>query len=221
VGLETYTAGPGVLTGSIVEEDGFGQRISQEFKPLVPGTPIGGIVVKGGKNPGGQMLVQTITDAAGQYTLTGLPLNTANESYFVFVDIPGLDTNGTYHVVISGSNTVYNGLNFTVDSMHINPIGNITSINSQEAILENNIFVYPNPSRDVVTIKYKLNNTSKVSIGLYNSIGEKLQVISPLITEEKGNIEHSINLKEFSNGVYFIKFSINNTDNYIKLIKID
>ena len=221
VGLETYTAGPGVLTGSIVEEDGFGQRISQEFKPLVPGTPIGGIVVKGGKNPGGQMLVQTITDAAGQYTLTGLPLNTANESYFVFVDIPGLDTNGTYHVVISGSNTVYNGLNFTVDSMHINPIGNITSINSQEAILENNIFVYPNPSRDVVTIKYILNNTSKVSIGLYNSVGEKLQVISPLITEEKGNIEHSINLKEFSNGVYFIKFSINNTDNYIKLIKID
>jgi hypothetical protein len=221
VGLETYTAGPGVLTGSIVEEDGFGQRINQEFKPLVPGTPIGGIVVKGGKNPGGQMFVQTITDAAGQYTLTGLPLNTANESYFVFVDIPGLDTNGTYHVVISGSNTVYNGLNFTVDSMHINPIGNITSINSQEAILENNIFVYPNPSRDVVTIKYKLNTTSKVSIGLYNSVGEKLQVISPLITEEKGNIEHSINLKEFSNGVYFIKFSINNTDNYIKLIKID
>ena len=40
-----------------------------EFKPTVPGTPIGGIIVKGGKNPGGQMFVQTTTDALGNYTL--------------------------------------------------------------------------------------------------------------------------------------------------------
>lgn len=36
----------------------------------LPGTPIGGIIVKGGKNPGGQMLVQTTTDAGGKFTLT-------------------------------------------------------------------------------------------------------------------------------------------------------
>jgi hypothetical protein len=34
-----------------------------------PGGPIGGIVVKGGKNPGGQMLVQTTTDANGKFTM--------------------------------------------------------------------------------------------------------------------------------------------------------
>lgn len=34
-----------------------------------PGTPIGGIIVKGGKNPGGQMLVLGTTDAAGNFTV--------------------------------------------------------------------------------------------------------------------------------------------------------
>jgi hypothetical protein len=33
--------------------------MSDESKPMIPGTPIGGIIVKGGKNPGGQMFVQT------------------------------------------------------------------------------------------------------------------------------------------------------------------
>jgi hypothetical protein len=221
VALETFTPGPGVLSGTILEEDGFGQKISNEFKPLVPGQPIGGIIVKGGRNPGGQMLVQTLTNAAGQYTLSGLPLNSVNESYFVFVDIPGLDTNGTYHVVVSTTDSIHNGLNFTVDSMHINPIDFVTSINSQDAILKNNIFVYPNPSRDDVTIKYELSKPSKVSIDLYNLMGEKTQIISPLINQEKGIFQHLINLRELSNGIYLIKFSINNNENYIKLIKTD
>lgn len=34
-----------------------------------PGTPIGGIIVKGGKNPGGQMLVLTTTGADGSFTI--------------------------------------------------------------------------------------------------------------------------------------------------------
>ena len=34
-----------------------------------PGTPIGGIIVKGGKNPGGQMLVVGTTDAEGKFKI--------------------------------------------------------------------------------------------------------------------------------------------------------
>lgn len=34
-----------------------------------PGTPIGGIIVKGGKNPGGQMHVLATTDSAGKFKL--------------------------------------------------------------------------------------------------------------------------------------------------------
>ena len=34
------------------------------------GTPIGGVIVKGGKNPGGQMHVLATTDAAGRFKVT-------------------------------------------------------------------------------------------------------------------------------------------------------
>ncbi|PWF54725.1 hypothetical protein [Massilia glaciei] len=34
-----------------------------------PGSPIGGIIVKGGKNPGGQMLVLATTDASGKFSI--------------------------------------------------------------------------------------------------------------------------------------------------------
>ena len=34
-----------------------------------PGTPIGGIVVKGGRNPGGQMLVLATTDSKGRFDI--------------------------------------------------------------------------------------------------------------------------------------------------------
>ena len=32
---------------------------NEEQKPMASGTPLGGIIVKGGKNPSGQMFVQT------------------------------------------------------------------------------------------------------------------------------------------------------------------
>lgn len=219
IALANFTMGPGVLSGTITEAQGFGHRTSSEFKPLVPGGPIGGIVVKGGKNPGGQMFVQTLTDASGQYTLTGLPLNTGNESYFIFVDIPGLDTNGTYHIVISSGNTQYTGLNFTVDSVYINPTGSLTTINTEDLLLENSVFVYPNPSKDVISIKYELTNSANVSIDLLNIMGEKIQEI--LTTEHQVNdkYNYSINLKDYSCGIYFLKFTVNNSENYIKVIK--
>jgi hypothetical protein len=193
--------------------------MSNEFKPLAPGGPIGGIVVKGGKNPGGQMLVQTITNASGQYTLSGLPLNTGNESYFVFVDIPGLDTNGTYHVVISGPDTVYTGLNFNVDSMYINPIGTITSISNENSIVDNSIYLYPNPTKDVVNIKYELNQPANVSIELFNIIGEKIEEISPYSLKNKNIYQYTVNLEQLNSGMYFVKIRVNSSEKTIKLIK--
>ncbi|MFY7884540.1 MAG: hypothetical protein ACOVOV_06825, partial [Dolichospermum sp.] len=108
--LDNLGSGPGILTGTIIENDGFGAKMRREFKPLAPGEPIGGIVVKGGRNPGGNIFAQTTTDAMGNYTLTDIPINIANEHYFIYIDIPGLDTSATYHEVIDNSNTIYQNL---------------------------------------------------------------------------------------------------------------
>lgn len=216
--LESFTAGPGVLTGTITEASGFGHRISSGLKPLAPGGPIGGIVVKGGRNPGGQMFVQTTTNAAGQYTLTGLPIG---NDYFVFVDIPGLDTNGTYHVVITSGVTQIDGLNFTVDSIYINPIGSVTGISQENSILNNKILMFPNPAKQYVSIQYELIQSANVQIELYDIIGKKVKTITEVNRQEKNKYNHIVNLENLSSGIYFVKLKINNSENVIKLIVND
>lgn len=215
--LTPFTPGPGVLTGTITQATGFGHRMSSEFKPLAPGQPIGGIVVKGGRNPGGQMLVQTTTNASGQYTLSGLPLSSGDE-YFVFVDIPGLDTNGTYHLIIATGSTQITGLNFTVDSIYINPIGSVTAISQEKSILDNKILMFPNPANQYASIQYELIESATVKIELYDVIGNKVKTISEVNRQEKNKYDHIVNLDNLNSGIYFVKLKINNSETVLKLI---
>ncbi len=218
IGFAAYIVGPGVLTGHIEEAFGYVPRMSDESKPMVPGTPIGGIIVKGGKNPGGQMFVQTVTDAAGNYTLTGLPINTLPDDYFIFVDIPGLDTNSTYyHISVTGS-TPINGLDFNVDAQYINPIGIVTGILNDESVLENKITLFPNPANQQFTLEYELTQSANVQIELYDMVGHKVKTVSPNSFEEKNTYSHLVNLENLSAGVYFVKVKINNSQTTIKLI---
>jgi hypothetical protein len=213
--------GPGVLSGVITQASGFGAKTAlDQFKPLVPGGPIGGIIVKGGRNPGGQMFVQTETNAAGEYTLSGIPLNSGTDEYFIMVDIPGLDTNGTYHRTITVGNTSFSNLNFTVDSIYINPVADIvTGISNNDNVFENKIVMYPNPANNFVSIKYELIKSSKVEIELINVIGEKVLTVSNESTQEKNKYNHEIDLQNFSPGIYFVKLRINNIETLLKLIK--
>ncbi|MBK6984029.1 MAG: T9SS type A sorting domain-containing protein [Bacteroidetes bacterium] len=220
IGFVLFVVGPGVVTGNIVEAAGFGARMSNdESKPAVPGTPIGGIIVKGGKNPGGQMYVQTLTDASGNYTLTGFPINTLPDDYFVFVDIPGLDTNSTYyHISFAVNDTVVNGLDFNVDAQYINPIGSVTAISNDQSVLESKITLFPNPANQKFTLEYELIQSANVEIELFDVVGHKVKTISSNSFEEKDKHSHSVNIEDLSTGVYFVKVKINNSETTIKLI---
>lgn len=216
--LENLGNGPGVLTGFIIQDNGFGARMSNEFKPMAPGNPIGGIVVKGGRNPGGNMFTQTTTDATGGYTLTNIPLSTGLDHYFIYVDIPGLDTSASYHKVITSTNTIYQNLNWSVDSMYIKPIGEITTIKNNNSLLDNAISVFPNPASGFINIQYELIQSADIQITLYDVIGNKIQEIEPSVYREKNKYSHLIQTENLSSGIYFIKMKINNSENTIKLI---
>ncbi len=218
-------SGPGTLTGVITETVGFvPQRAfgstsnTSYYKPTVPGTPIGGIVVKGGKNPGGQMFTQTITGpegtpTAGQYTITGLPYG----DYFILVDIPGLDTNNTYHVKITPSDTVFNNLDFTVDSIQINPL-NPTDVGVHEInTIESKIKIYPNPASSHVTIQYNLQSSSVVKIELFDILGKSVKTLLPSTQQPKDAYKTSWLLDDLKSGLYFIKMNINGSESTIKL----
>ncbi|MES2515145.1 MAG: T9SS type A sorting domain-containing protein, partial [Bacteroidota bacterium] len=215
--LSAFVIGPGVITGSVMEAQGFGHR-TMENKPMVPGTPIGGIIVKGGKNPGGSMFVQTTTAADGTYTLTGLPINSGTDSYFVLVDIPGLDTNGTYHLVITPNDTVFSNKNFTVDSIYIYPVGSITGLSTDKSVLDHKIVLFPNPASQKFTLEYQLTQSANVQIELFDMVGQKVKVITANAFEEKNKYSHTVNLDDLSTGVYFVKLKINDSYTTIKLL---
>jgi hypothetical protein len=179
--------------------------------PLAPGNPIGGIIVKGGKNPGGNMFTQTETDpATGTFTLVNIPNTLPGESIFIFIDIPGLDTAGTYYRSFNSGES-YTGLNFVVDSAKIRPAvtQNTTDVGITENSFETNLNVYPNPVKDLININFELHESAKVAIELVDIIGRTAAMIEnhKLYSAQKHSI--AFNIKDIPNGVYFVKMKIN------------
>lgn len=217
--LENIGIGSGTISGTIYEGVGFGQRFFNEGnKPTIPGGPIGGIIVKGGKNPGGQMFTQTTTNAAGEYTLVNVPDNSLGEEYFIYVDIPGLDTSSTYHFIVSPGSNQITGLDFSVDSMYINPVGIVTGINSNSVTDVNSPIVFPNPTKNFTYIQYELLQNSKSEISLFDILGNKIETILPEQEQVLGKYRILFNTAKYSNGVYLIKTTINNSSHTTKLL---
>ncbi len=207
--LTPITAGIGSLSGKIEKGPGYGLRANGS-KPL--STPIKGIIVKGGRNPGGNIIAQTTTDANGTYTISGLP----NDNYFILVDIPGLDTNGTYHkVLVSGSET-YNNLDFTVDSTKINPI-NLTVGIQEINISNNNITLFPNPTSNVLNMHFTLNQSSDVKFELFDVLGKSVRTFLNLSNQMSNSYETSTSLSDLESGIYFIKITINKEVQTVKI----
>jgi hypothetical protein len=211
------SSGPGSLSGTITQTLGYGQRPSSILSPLTPGQPIGGIVVKGGKNPGGSMFAQTTTDATGSYTLSGLP----NGNYFLLVDIPGLDTNLTYHRVISSGFAQYTGLDFTVDSTMVNPVPYVaTAIKTNSNSIEQ-ISIYPNPATNQVTIQYTLKKPALVSIEILDVIGQTMKPVLQSAQQDAGMYSNRLTINDLKAGMYFIKVKIDHTEQVMRFMITD
>ncbi len=216
--LTPVTGGTGLLSGTIREGQGFGQKPNSTSGVLSPGQPIKGIIVKGGKNPGGSMFAQTVTAADGTYTLSGLPNNAVGQSYFILVDIPGLDTNQTYHKIIV-ANDQYTNLDFTVDSAKINPtlpVG-IDAVNA----FGDQLKLYPNPAKNKVNLEYSLSVQSTVHIEILDIVGRSVKVILPDTQQNPDRYLLSSSLDELKPGIYFIKIKINTAETLYKLIVTD
>ncbi|NUN10980.1 MAG: T9SS type A sorting domain-containing protein, partial [Ignavibacteriaceae bacterium] len=78
--------------------------------------------------------------------------------------------------------------------------GNSVSVIPVKPVLEN----YPNPFNPSTTIRYGINIPGEVKIGIYNILGELVQV---LVNEEKekGIYTTTLNANRFSSGVYICR----------------
>jgi len=86
--------------------------------------------------------------------------------------------------------------------------------------IENSLSVFPNPTIDILTIQNSNNQNfdEDVQMELIDMVGKKLQIFK----KEDGILvgeTWSINLQNFSSGVYFLKLTANNQENIIRIVK--
>lgn len=214
VPLVNIGTGPGVLSGKIVEGINYGGK-----GVTAPGNPIGGISVKGGKNPGGGISAQGKTDASGGYTFTNLPLSSAGESYFILIDIPGLDTNQTYHRIITTSSSSFTDLDFAVDSAKITPL---SDVNVKEITIGNDVVkIFPNPTNAVLNVHITLDRIQNVSLKLFDITGKEIRDILPTYPYFNKEIKIQTKVNDIKPGVYLMKMSIGDTERSVRIVITD
>jgi hypothetical protein len=205
--------GPGVLSGKITEGQGYNNRSANV---TAPGNPIGGLTIKGGRNPGGNIVAQGRTDPAGGYTLSGLPANVAGEHYFILVDIPGLDTNHTYHRAITSVSLAYTNLDFIVDSARINPTQDtkLKEINIDDNVVK----IYPNPTNGMITMSFDMKSADPISVKLLDISGKEVKTIIPPGTYFGTNLKMKEDLSLLNAGIYIMNIKIGDADRTTKIV---
>jgi hypothetical protein len=78
--------------------------------------------------------------------------------------------------------------------------------------------VYPNPFGESTQIEYTLRNSSKVSVEIFNILGEKTG--TPVKEEMQGAGKHSYRFKGQPSGVYFIKLTVDEKSTVQRVIKM-
>lgn len=165
----------------------------------------------------GQGAVSTITTAGGtlQMLATVLPANaTTNTVSWSVVNGTGsatISTNGLLKATGNGMVTVKATAN---DGSNVSGTKVITISNQGVGLSEitnTKVSIYPNPTKDFIIIE---NLLEKNSVFIYNIIGKLV------FKQSINNNRETIDVRNLSNGIYFIKFetSIEKSDVY-KIIK--
>lgn len=79
-----------------------------------------------------------------------------------------------------------------------------------------NMQIYPNPIRDNTTFEYTLSSPGKVSIKIYNILGQEIATVLN-VDLKTGHYINRWKPESISNGVYFCRVTINNIDKIIKV----
>ncbi len=191
--------------------------ITVTVKPL-PATP-GGLTVSAVTNKSAVLSWTAVSGAASytvEYKATSSSIWTTISSNVsgISIDLSGLSQSTSYDWRVSancaaGSSGDFGISQFTTSSFSINNIKNGLGI-----------MVYPNPALSTGKIAYIVPADGVCKIVLYNSVGQKINVILDA-TKAAGQYELPMSdiLKKISGGVYFLQIKQGSLSNYTKFIK--
>ncbi|MBC7694816.1 MAG: T9SS type A sorting domain-containing protein [Burkholderiales bacterium] len=89
--------------------------------------------------------------------------------------------------------------------------GQVTGIKNVSQSVVNEFVLYPNPATANTNISFTITEKNKVSVNVYDVLGNLVSILSQNNDFEKGKNTISLNTSSLSSGVYYISLDINGT----------
>ena len=121
---------------------------------------------------------------------------------------------GTPDYRLQAASTASAGASFTNSNIG----GGFTGVNQISKLVVNSFVVYPNPANTSTSISFDIAENNKVTILVYNVLGNLVSNLSQSNDFEKGNNTIQLNTSNLASGVYYITLDINGAKETKKLI---
>ena len=161
-----------------------------------------------------------ITDAGGAnsawynaYAGTNSIDTTKTVAQVAFVNAFPTNLYNTPNFRLLSTSTASAGANFSGPQFP----GGFTALTETENTLSS-VVVYPNPATQNTTISFTLVENNKVSISVYDVLGNLVSLVSQNNDFAKGNNKVSINTSSLSSGIYYISLEANGSKETKKLV---
>jgi hypothetical protein len=99
----------------------------------------------------------------------------------------------------------------------------VTGVDDKEInslIADLDLKVWPNPAEDKITFSYRLNSGCKISIKIFDNLGNEIMVPLNVKRQKQGKHNLPVNIAELSAGIYYYHFIVNNYKVNGKIIKL-
>lgn len=168
----------------------------------------------------------------GTLTVSGIAMSGANASEFTLVNAPAFPFNlsgsasqsftvqflptsvGTSSATISIANTDSDESNYTYV---VSGKGTLDVGLNTFSKTANSISLFPNPAKDEAMVKLNLENSSIVTVNVYDLLGKKVMTLSEK-NLNKGEQQIILTTATLKNGDYFVEVKADNKKTSIKLI---
>lgn len=180
--------------------------------------------LQGNNNLSASFTLAEVDSAANVLAYGDQTFNSVSNVYqYKFVNIldlmgPSLLGQGNIYFAVNApvGSTLNTNTNILIDDLYIGPDNTgLTDANNENSVIEK---LFPNPAQDLAFLIFNQPNYSKVSLNVYDVLGNLVQeVINENMSEGKYKAE--INTALFNQGVYFCMLKTDDTAYTIKLVK--
>jgi len=85
-----------------------------------------------------------------------------------------------------------------------------------EELINEQLSIFPNPTRDLITISFEAKTLQDININILNSIGQ--QIYTSTFNNHIGTLNEKVDLSSFSEGLYFVKITTDKGESITKRI---